>query len=67
MLILATGSAPDVKRATVDLYTADGFSTNAPDAIPVTLKDRQYTVTVLAENQDHSVSATLLSINVTNN
>ena len=67
MLILAAGSAPDVKRATVHLYTAHGFSTNAPDAIPVTLNDGEYTVTVLVENHDHSAVETLLSLNVTHN
>ena len=49
------------------MYTAHGFSTNAPDAIPVTLKDSQYTVTLLVENQDHSAAETLLSLNVTHN
>lgn len=67
MSILAAGSAPDVKRAMVQLYTAHGFSTDAPDAIPVTLKDGRYTVSVLVENYDHSAVETLLSLNVTPN
>lgn len=51
----------------VQLYTAHGFSTDAPDAIPVTLKDGRYTVSVLVENYDHSAVETLLSLNVTPN
>ena len=67
MLILAAGSAPDVKRAAVDLYTAHGFTTPSPDSIPVTLTSAAYTVTLLVENRDHSASATVLSLNVTRN
>lgn len=67
LLFLTAGSAPNVKSATVDLYTTHGFRTKAPDAIPVTLESREYTIILLVQDQDHSSVETLLSLNITHN
>jgi hypothetical protein len=61
VLILATGSAPDVLRATAAFYQAAGFT--AITASILNKGNRQ--ITIVAENRDHSPTETNLVIGLT--
>jgi hypothetical protein len=61
VLILAAGSAAQVRRSTVALYTAAGFT---PVSDSVLNKGRRQ-ITLVVENRDHSGTQTNLMIGVT--
>jgi len=61
VLILAPGSAAEVRRSTVALYSAAGF-TSVSDSV---LNKGNRQVTVVVENRDHSATQTNLMIGVT--
>ena len=61
MLILTAGSAAEVLRSTVALYTATGF-TAVTDSV---LNKGNRQITLMVENQDHSATQTNLVIGVT--
>ncbi len=62
LLVLAEGAA-QVDRSTTAFYVSHGFSFDRPDAAH---KDR-YRITFIAENRDHSATATNLTIALTKN
>jgi hypothetical protein len=61
VLILAAGSAAEVRRSTVALYSAAGF-TAISDSI---LNKGNRHITLVVENRDHSATQTNLVIGVT--
>ena len=61
VLILAAGSAAEVRRSTVALYSAAGF-TAISDSI---LNKGNRHITLVVENRDHSATQTNLVIYVT--
>lgn len=61
VLILATGSAAQVRRSTLALYTAAGF-TPVSDSV---LNKGGRQITLVVENRDHSGTQTNLMIGVT--
>jgi hypothetical protein len=61
VLILAAGSATDVRRSTVALYASAGF-TAVSDSV---LNKGNRQITLVVENRDHSATQTNLVIGVT--
>jgi len=61
VLILAAGSATDVRRATVAFYSSAGF-TAISDSV---LNKGNRQITLVVENRDHSATQTNLVIYVT--
>ncbi|HCC39690.1 MAG TPA: hypothetical protein DEQ49_07200 [Arthrobacter bacterium] len=60
-MILAPGSAAEVRRSTVAFYSAAGF-TSVSDSV---LNKGKRQITLVAENRDHSATQTNLMIGVT--
>ncbi|MEO6144783.1 MAG: hypothetical protein ABIP19_12460 [Dermatophilaceae bacterium] len=61
VLILAAGSAAEVRQSTVALYSSAGF-TAVSDSV---LNKRNRQITLAVENRDHSATQTNLVIGVT--
>jgi hypothetical protein len=61
ILVIAAGSAADVRRSAVALYSAAGF-TAVTDSV---LNKGNRQVTLVAENRDHSTTQTNLVVGVT--
>jgi hypothetical protein len=61
VLVLAAGSAAQVRQSTVALYTAAGF-TPVSDSV---LNKGARQITLVVENRDHSATQTNLMIGVT--
>jgi hypothetical protein len=61
VLILAAGSAAEVRRSTVAFYSATGF-TAVTDSV---LNKGNRQITVVVENRDHSNTQTNLVVGVT--
>jgi len=61
VLILATGSAANVRQSTLDFYTNAGF-TPVSDSV---LNKGNRQITIATENQDHSATQTNLVVAVT--